>query len=151
MKKVAAIILAVFSLSIFTGCLGLQAHNGQSNVGYCALMGAGAGAAIGAATRAKKPLKNSIIGAVLGAIGGAFVCDVLERTAQQAAIEAARTQRTVQYQTSEGQTVRATPVSYNAANSCHEIVNEAWDTDGTSLGQVRRMVCPGQTGPEIRS
>lgn len=159
MRKITLIVLLVFSFSILLGCAGMQYQKpgtaGNSNVGYCALMGAGIGGATGAATRLKKPLKNVLIGAIIGAIGGAIICDIIEKNARNAAIEAARTNRPVQYKTPDGQKVQAAPSSsvYHTPNGdCQDIVNEAWDADGTYLGKITRKVCrDGNGNLEVRT
>jgi len=154
MKKSALVIVLLFSFSLLAGCVPHNVRPDGSvamNTGYCALMGAGVGAGAGAATRLKKPGQNMLIGAIIGAIGGIITCKIIEEKSQQAALEAARTNRVVQYRTNDGQTIRATPADYQSSDGCREIVNEAWDTDNTYLGKVTRRVCPGQNGSEIRS
>jgi len=146
LRKIATILLI---FSILNGCAGMQMGqagtetNKGSNVGYCALMGAGMGAGIGAATRIKKPLKNALIGALVGAFSGAILCDIIEKNAREASLQAAKENKPVEYRTQQGQRIVAVPAGYvNTSDGyCQNIENEAWDSDGTYLGKVTRKVC----------
>ena len=156
MKHFAIMILLVFCLNL-AGCAGMQyqqpGSQNSSNAGYCAAGGLIAGGLVGRNAGPKKNrTENTLIGAIAGAIGGGLLCLVIENAARNAAIEAARTNRVVQYRTSDGQRIVARPVSYSKTENCQIIENEAWDTDGTYLGKVTRKVCPDGNGNlEVRT
>ncbi|HCP08561.1 MAG TPA: hypothetical protein DIT25_02050 [Candidatus Moranbacteria bacterium] len=103
----------------------------------------GAGAIIGAL--ATKDLKGALIGAGIGAAA----CALITKLAEDAAIEAAKTNKPVIREkiSEEGKTyvVKAQPVAYNLETKCKTIKNEIKE-NGKIISTVPEEVCQDRNG-----
>jgi len=106
--------------------------------------GAGTGGLVGGVAGAlldhSNPWRGGVWGAALGAIAGATLTDI----SMQASQEAARSNRPVEYRTTDGRgRYEAYPVDYNMRTKCHKVQERVWE-DGQLIKDQIKEVCEGE-------
>ncbi|RJQ16390.1 MAG: glycine zipper 2TM domain-containing protein [Nitrospiraceae bacterium] len=132
MRKIISLLMVLAFLFMVAGCTQYGARGGG--------VGGAVGGVAGALLDRSNPWRGGVIGAVLGAIAGATLTEV----SSQASREAVRTDRPVEYRTTDGRGVyQAYPLDYDEKTKCHKVQERAWE-DGKLIKDQIKEVCEGE-------
>lgn len=138
MKRLISILLACFTLVVVASC---TADPARYNTQKGAAIGAGVGAIMGQAIG--RNTEGTLLGAGIGTLFGAIVGNAVDQS-NQAAREAAVTNRRVVYYDDQGRSVEAIPGPYdNQQTNCRKVTKRVWDR-GSMTSETVEEVCEGE-------
>lgn len=113
-----------------------QGYNAQRGAAIGAGVGAVAGQAIGQNT------ESTLLGAGVGTLLGTIIGNAVDQS-QQAAREAAMTNKRVVYYDNHGQAVEAIPGPANQQTQCRKVTKRIWE-NGRLVKETVEEICEGE-------
>ena len=138
MKRPINYIMLFSLILLTTSCATTQPDRYNTQRG--AAVGAGIGALMGQAMG--RNIESTLLGAGIGTLVGAIAGNAVDQE-NQAARDAARTNKRVVYVDRHGRAVEAIPVQGDKQTNCRKITKRQWD-NGQLISETVEEICEGE-------